>query len=46
MKSGVIIIALRILLFLALGGIGYLLSLFKSLIQGRNNIGKACTQAD
>jgi hypothetical protein len=46
MKSGVIIIASLILLFLALGGIGYLLSLFNSLIQVRNNIGKACTQAD
>jgi len=46
MKSGMIIIASLILLFLALGGIAYLISLFNSLIQVRNNIGKAWANID
>jgi LemA protein len=46
MKSGLMIIASALLLVLAAGGIGYLVSLFNSLIQVRNNIGKAWGNID
>lgn len=46
MNSGLVLIGSVILLFLALGGIGYLVSLFNSLIQVRNNIGKAWHNID
>jgi len=46
MKSGIFLIISVILLFLTLGGIGYIISLFNSLIQVRNNIGKAWHNID
>lgn len=46
MKTGLYLIISVILLFLSLGGIGYLVSLFNSLIQVRNNIGKAWANID
>jgi LemA protein len=46
MKSSLVIIASALLLVLAAGGIGYLVSLFNSLIQVRNNIGKAWGNID
>lgn len=46
MKLGIVLIISVILLFLALCGIGYLISLFNSLIQVRNNIGKAWANID
>lgn len=46
MKSGIMIILSVVVLFLAAGGIGYLISLFNSLIQVKNNIGKAWHNID
>ncbi len=46
MKSGLVFVVVVILLFLAAGGIGYIISLFNSLIQVRNNIGKAWANID
>lgn len=46
MKSGVLLIGSIILLFFALGGIGYIISIFNSLIQVKNNIGKAWHNID
>jgi LemA protein len=46
MKSGPLLILYILLAFLALGGIGYLISLFNSLIQVRNNINKAWSNID
>ena len=46
MKPGMIIILSVILLFLALGCIGWIISLFNSLIQVKNNIGKAWSNID
>jgi LemA protein len=46
MASGLTLIFCILLGFLALGGIGYVISLFNSLIQVRNNIGKAWVNID
>ena len=46
MKPGMIIILSVILVFLALGCIGWIISLFNSLIQVKNNIGKAWSNID
>jgi LemA protein len=44
--TGVSIIFLVIIVFLAAGGIGWLVSMFNSLIQVKNNIGKAWKNID
>ena len=46
MKSGITLSISIILLFLALGGIGWLISMFNSLIQVRNNLFKAWENID
>lgn len=46
MPSGLMLIFLVLLGFLALGGIGWLVSMFNSLIQVKNNIGKAWKNID
>ncbi|MEW6078799.1 MAG: LemA family protein [Thermodesulfobacteriota bacterium] len=46
MLSGLMIILLVVLLFAALGGVGYVVSLFNSLVQVKNNIGKAWHNID
>ena len=46
MKSGILLFGSVIILFLAAGGIGYLISIFNSLIQVKNNIGKAWGNID
>lgn len=46
MKSGLMIITSALVLVLAAGGISYLVSLFNSLIQVRNNVGKAWGNID
>ena len=46
MRSGLTVIFSVILVFLAAGGIGWLVSMFNSLIQVKNNIGKAWKNID
>jgi LemA protein len=46
MESGFMLIVYVVGLFLILGVIGYIISLFNSLIQVRNNIGKAWSNID
>lgn len=46
MRSGLLLGLYVLLAFLALGGIGYLVSLFNSLIQVKNNINKAWSNID
>ena len=46
MKSGITVIFTVILVFLAAGGIGWLVSMFNSLIQVKNNIRKAWKNID
>jgi len=46
MSSGIMLAVYLTLLFLAVGCIGYIISIFNSLIQVRNNIGKAWHNID
>lgn len=46
MKDGLVFIGIVVLILAAVGGIGYLISLFNSLIQVKNNIGKAWHNID
>ncbi len=46
MKSGLILMSSIVALFFIAGGVGYLVSVFNSLIQVKNNIGKAWHNID